>query len=142
MLNVVNGRQQWLGDVCIERILPERRPRAPIGTETGDVGEMEDGHKQMEDIGVTVGSTVIRNVVEEEASTGTSVYRGDTRPVEKGRRKRKQRDVKAHADIAMVRTSPMESQRPTTSIPAPQTVEEPYYNARIGHITIDPLPPR
>lgn len=37
MLNVVSGRQQWLPDVCVERVLPERGPRGPRrGTGEGD----------------------------------------------------------------------------------------------------------
>ena len=34
MLNTSHGRQQWLSDVCIERVLPERlppRPKRPDG---------------------------------------------------------------------------------------------------------------
>jgi len=29
MLNTPHGRQQWLSDVCIERVLPERLPPRP-----------------------------------------------------------------------------------------------------------------
>jgi hypothetical protein len=50
MLNTPHGRQQWLSDVCIERVLPERlppRPRIPDGEsaetvlESPEMGEGE-----------------------------------------------------------------------------------------------------
>jgi hypothetical protein len=114
--------------------------------ETGEAGEMEDGHKETEDNGVTVGPTVIRNVEEGRSPTGTPVFRGGARFVGKERRKKKNRDdtvnpsINARTDLT-VRTSPVESQRPAASIPSPQTVEEPYYTARIGRVTLHPLPP-
>ena len=44
MLNVVSGRQQWLPDVCVERVLPERVPRGPRrGAATGDGDGDGDG---------------------------------------------------------------------------------------------------
>jgi hypothetical protein len=40
MLNTVAGRQQWLADVCVERVLPERVPRPRRGEENGQTKEI------------------------------------------------------------------------------------------------------
>lgn len=39
MLNVTGGRQQWLGDVCVERVLSERVSRPRKEEENGQTRE-------------------------------------------------------------------------------------------------------
>lgn len=52
MLNVLHGRQQWLADVCIERVLPERRPPRPTTANGGapkgnENRELENGNDEV-----------------------------------------------------------------------------------------------
>jgi hypothetical protein len=48
MLNTTQGRQQWLSDVCIERVLPERlpRPKRPDGDNAETVLDVPEVGKE------------------------------------------------------------------------------------------------
>jgi hypothetical protein len=171
MLNVVHGRQQWLADVCIERVLPERRPQRPMtangdatnGNENGEVdnvnGEVGNGNSAVGD-GNThrrTRSTInepLPSVMDDPAIIRTGPLRVSP-PVERhGSNASNSTTSQPAAEpyftpyAGPITLNPLPSSRlPVERQNArnPTTsgpAAESYYTPRIGHITLDPLPPR
>jgi hypothetical protein len=145
MLNVLHGRQQWLADVCIERVLPERRPPRPT-TANGDAPkgnenrELENGNDEDGNGNSEIGNSQIEGVNDAKLKIH-GITHGRTGSTTLGPM------LSVMDDPAIIRTGPLRvlphmeqhgsnASNPITSQPA----AEPYFTAYAGPIALNPVP--